>query len=392
MSYVCSEPGCGQRFSALRHLQNHVGVIHRGEQRYVCPEPGCNQAYSYRNQLAVHKRVAHSDPSCPFKCMRRGCSAAFATEEDLVAHKKDRHMRNKGRPAPASSQPPGETASRPPPRRQPSTVTAATYPAGHLPFVPTVHPRARQQLSMLHHIAAAPELWQPYGNGGQCFPSYYDYGSSNPLIVLAAQARMLIAPEPQQTPYLVKEEMPTSMPVARTSSAGPSYLDAGEPPGPSRLMAPSNVHIMGTAWNNKQKRASPYAPPATKRGASTSLLTKRGTLISTSQPSERTPKPRPRSAAAKAKAPAESARAPPRQQPSFDVDDVEAAAQLLELGNVFHTPRNQACGHADAAEDDTLAAPPPCLAPVPKAWSRQHCCSAAQAPADDACACAADDC
>jgi N-acetylglutamate synthase-like GNAT family acetyltransferase len=95
---VCTEPGCGQRFSAQRHLDSHISVIHRGEQKYVCPEPGCRQAFSYRNQLVAHKRDAHADPSYPCRCLCRGCSAAFATEEELREHKKNRHTRGQ-RPA-----------------------------------------------------------------------------------------------------------------------------------------------------------------------------------------------------------------------------------------------------------------------------------------------------
>jgi hypothetical protein len=94
--YVCKEPGCRQHFTAVRHLNNHVSVIHRLERNYVCDIASCAQRFAYRNQLAVHKRDAHASPEKPWRCARRGCSAAFATEASLNEHKQSRHMQGKG--------------------------------------------------------------------------------------------------------------------------------------------------------------------------------------------------------------------------------------------------------------------------------------------------------
>jgi general transcription factor IIIA len=88
VTFDCTE--CQQSFRTRHELEWHQRQ--QGHDAFVCTQPGCGKKYSKREHLTRHAAVAHSSASKdkPFQCSL--CQARFAYKHGLVRHTNRSHL------------------------------------------------------------------------------------------------------------------------------------------------------------------------------------------------------------------------------------------------------------------------------------------------------------
>lgn len=84
-AFVCTQPGCGKKYSKREHLTRHVAAAHSStskEKPFQCSL--CQARFAYKHGLVRHTNRSHLNQDKPYQC--GVCQLAFKKKSLLQAH------------------------------------------------------------------------------------------------------------------------------------------------------------------------------------------------------------------------------------------------------------------------------------------------------------------